>query len=207
MNKGSAPIEATTATRMTEERKAASMACYTVRFLQFGEPFARTDSAIAKLEDVCDAERDPESEPIYESVHTALCEILDSHTGPILCPMAYGDHVDHRIVARSIRDLLLLNGKGLPVGFYEDQPYAAYRSGRKIAQRVDALTLGHRYHAVPIVGGDIHEKLTLLAVYESQIEDAYLKDVREHWRLCGAEYLWLPESMELESFLTGGKQR
>ncbi len=127
---GNAHQRLTTAKRTEEEKKAASIAKYSVSFLGFGEPFARP--GFNHLDEICVKKRNPKSDPVWKQVNTVLHKILRKHEGITVSPLGYGYHIDHKIVSLVIREYCSLDENFIPV-FFEDLPYAAHRDQKAIS--------------------------------------------------------------------------
>lgn len=187
-----AKMDTTTRIRNREEREAARMASYRVRFLGYGEPFVRP--GFVRHEDIFDPSRRPENDYAWTTVRSTLLGLMRLHKGPILGPLACGGHIDHRIVSACLREFLQRTPDTL-CAFYEDLHYAAVLSEDQIHELVP-LQSG-RESFVPVIArsGSIASKLELLGVYRSQLGENELLRVKSHWeRYGGGERIWVPEN-------------
>jgi LmbE family N-acetylglucosaminyl deacetylase len=188
---GTAPLEATTATRYHEERIAGQIAHYDVSFLGFPEPFARP--GYGSLLEIFDEDRDPFLDPVWPEVSRIVGPLIQSHKGVILAPLGYGNHVDHRMVSRLLRDNLE-NRNLIPI-FYEDLTYAAVRDD-EILSRLSPNDSHNRFYALKMPMPSLDPKLELLRVYKSQMTEDYYQALLYHWNKHKGEYLWITRAGE-----------
>jgi LmbE family N-acetylglucosaminyl deacetylase len=183
------------ALRQAEELAAAKLAGYSVEFLPFAEPYARP--GYQDIGQVFDPARRIEDETIWADVRGTLLLLLDDFEGVVLSPLGLGEHVDHRIVRACFIEAAERN-KGILPGFYEDLPYAAQYSSLYIRERVPQAVSGAEIRPIALKAGTIDAKLDLLGVYESQLTDGQLHNVRAHWDCRGrAELVWVaPAAIE-----------
>jgi LmbE family N-acetylglucosaminyl deacetylase len=181
-------IAETSALRQAEERRAAELAGYTVEFLPFAEPWVRP--GYENIGQVFDPGRPIEEETIWPEVRESLLERLKEFEGAVLSPLGLGDHIDHRIVRACLIEAAGQNRSILPV-FYEDLPYAAQYSSLHIHERVPQRFEKTRVEPVLLHTGTIEAKLELLSVYDSQLTEGQLHNVRAHWDCRGqGELVW-----------------
>lgn len=191
LGRWSTPVRDTTALRIREERRAAYIAGYKVRFLGFPEPFVRP--GYTSVDDIFDSMRLPELEPNWQSVHDSILAIMQSHRGVVLAPLGCGAHIDHRIVSACFRECVSQLPAATP-GFYEDLPYAAWWNSGDTCSLVPSELGGVTFDSVVLRGGRLEDKLKLLSVYESQLGDEDLNCVRNHWACRGhSELAWMPK--------------
>lgn len=181
-------IPETSALRQAEEKRAAELAGYTVEFLPFGEPYVRP--GYREIGDVFDRQRDTAADAVWPEVRTALLDLLRNWRGVVISPLALGGHIDHRIV-RSVFEEATGELDGIAPAFYEDLPYAAQYSSLDIFKSVPAAVRGQALAPVPAPGAPLEDKLELLTVYNSQMTDGMIHNVRAHW-MCrgGSELVW-----------------
>jgi LmbE family N-acetylglucosaminyl deacetylase len=124
-----------------------------------------------------------EARPEDAAVAARVAEVLAPLLRPcttLLCPLALGEHVDHRIV----RDAVLGPARrlGLPVLFYEDLPYARHleeaeidAGRRRVAPEAGAVV-------VPLSGAAWERKVRQVSLYRSQLRPEDLDDLEAHAR-------------------------
>jgi LmbE family N-acetylglucosaminyl deacetylase len=102
---------------------------------------------------------------------TGRLAVLLASTAPseecerICAPLAVGRHVDHQITHAVGRTLL---GRGYPVVFYEDYPYARTLGATDVALAC-AGAEGWRMEALPLEVSDLEAKVQALSYYRSQL--------------------------------------
>lgn len=197
-------VEVISPLRQAEERKASRIAQYHTHFMSFAEPFARP--GFASLDDIFDRNRQTHEDTSWPQVHDAIQSLLAHHEGLFLAPLGCGDHIDHRIVHRSVLQFLQHNDR-FAIGFYEDLPYAGLLAESEILAHVSA-TGDPRLRPV-WVSGSIEQKMALIEVYESQLEQDDFDAVSYHWTRNAGERLWLTEAAaeiwnELQTKQLGG---
>jgi len=177
--------------RNKEERVAAELANYEVVFLGFKEVFSRYDYSdlemVFKLLPV-------KEDPIYEEVKKKLLEIVIDHDGIICSPLAIGNHKDHRLILQVMKEFLKLNSN-MPVLFYEDLPYSDYT--KNLVKPDFLVEIDENLILKPFLFSDfdMEQKVKLIKVYQSQIDERQVKQVIHYWKSIGkGERIWLTKS-------------
>lgn len=184
-------VEAATATRNAEERRAAAAAGYTVEFFGLPEPGVRP--GYAQVADIFDPGLPLDGDPIWQPLRRRLLELLAGETGVVVAPLGVGYHIDHRMVAACFREAADTFGRFTPV-FYEDLPYAARFTSRDIRGLAPRELTGAPLAPRLLNKGALGAKLGLLAVYESQLSEDDYGSVADHWDCRGrGELIWAPE--------------
>jgi LmbE family N-acetylglucosaminyl deacetylase len=117
--------------------------------------------------------------------------------GPILLPLALGNHIDHRIALAAG----LAVAAGFELGFYEDLPYAAELAEEEIRARAASLhsEAGAELHPVLVGEGGPRPfswKTRIAHLYASQLKSRDLDRILHHaGRLGGRERLWLTDAL------------
>ena len=125
----------------------------------------------------------------------AIAKLVRSTAGDlaIAAPLGIGGHIDHRIARGAVLDTLV--NSSLPLGLYEDLPYAA-RPGvaERLAQDAAEVQAGldvafASYPGDPAVA--VHRKARAAECYESQIDSGEVRSLAE-FAACygGRERLW-----------------
>ncbi|MFX1276761.1 MAG: PIG-L family deacetylase [Promethearchaeota archaeon] len=188
---GSQSEQEVTRLRIKEENNAGRVANYKVKFLDFKDAFCRPNYSkyISLFQDNPIIE-----DPIYPIVKKELLKILVNHEGLICSPLSIGNHVDHKILTNIIKDLLLEKPE-LPILFYEDLPYAdyiPYSKQEKIIQELNKITQLQPYFFTKF---KINEKIKLLKIYQSQLDQKQLDMVFDYWDSIGkGERIWLTKA-------------
>lgn len=181
-------VDAVSALRQAEERRAAERAGCTVEFLPFSEPGVR--AGFPDIGHVFDPQRPVEGEAVWEDVRAALLARLNDWTGTVIAPLGLGNHIDHRITHAALLEIAEANPQLTPV-FYEDLPYAAEHSSLHIRGRVPTAIRSRPLIPALIPAGSLAAKLNLLSVYESQLTEGQLHNVAAHWDCRGGgELVW-----------------
>jgi|ERR1700730_2520386 len=180
-------VEAVTALRESEELCASRQASYQTRFLGFPEPFVRP--GFVSFNDIFDKRRNEEDDAIFSVVSKAIDDLIASQDGLTVAPLGCGNHIDHRIVHRSVLASFKVR-KGIQVGFYEDLPYSAFLPESEILARIPRFP-GVSFYPV-VVNRGFQEKIAMLQVYESQLRKEEFEALRKHWERLGGERIWLP---------------
>jgi LmbE family N-acetylglucosaminyl deacetylase len=184
-------VEAQTAVRNGEERRAAAEAGYTVEFLGSPEPGVRP--GYAQVTDIFNPDLRFDLDPVWPSVHERLMEVLAQEWATVVSPLGVGNHIDHRMVAACFREAADAFPRWTPA-FYEDLPYAARFSSRDIRRLVPPELSGVPLAPKALAAGRLPDKMTLLTVYESQLSEDDYGSVADHWECRGrAELIWYAE--------------
>lgn len=105
---------------------------------------------------------DPKDEELHLDLASAIEEVAELHrTSSLHTPLAVGHHVDHRIARRAAD---VLRGRGYPLTYYEEFPYAE-------KEKALLLALGAQKWSPRLEGiaDTIEEKIEAIAFYASQI--------------------------------------
>lgn len=138
-----------------------------------------------------DAEERREAEALAGQIRSLGCG------GPILLPLALGNHIDHRITLEGC----LAASAGLELGFYEDLPYAAELTEEEIRARVSSLHSSAGAELRPVLIGtggprQLAWKTRIAHLYASQLKPRDLDRILSHaGRLGGRERLWLTDAL------------
>jgi LmbE family N-acetylglucosaminyl deacetylase len=185
-------VEAQTAVRNEEERRASAAAGYTVEFLGFPEPGVR--QGYAQVTDIFNPDLSFDPDPVWPGVRGRLMELLAGESGLVVSPLGIGNHIDHRMVAACFREVADASPRWTPA-FYEDLPYAARFSSRDIRKLVPPALSGSPLAPRLLRSGRLSDKMQLLSVYESQLSEDDYVSVADHWECRGrAELVWWPEA-------------
>jgi LmbE family N-acetylglucosaminyl deacetylase len=146
----------------------------------------------------CSAEEVFQREPeLTEKVVSKLTRALElSKADAVVLPLGVGRHVDHLTVRVAG---LPADRQVFPVGFYEEQPYAARATASELDEAVQAATLAA---GVPLEAsfasgsGDVEvsvqRKQRLALCYDSQLDDAATVEIAEFSRRYeGRERVWV----------------
>lgn len=184
-------VEAATAVRNEEERRAGAAANYTVEFLGFPEPGVRP--GYAQITDIFNPHLPFDPDPVWPAVRERLLEILGRHEGIVVSPLGAGHHIDHRMVAACFTEAAEARPGWMPA-FYEDLPYAARFSSRDLRSLAPRTLAGAALAPKLLSRGRLAGKMRLLSVYESQLSEDDYASVADHWECRGrAELVWAPE--------------
>ena len=126
--------------RRIEERMAARRFGYRWSAADWPEALLRWGRLDAGR--LLDPDADVSAEPLVAEVEEWLRSLVRDTNPPelVLVPAGLGGHVDHRIVAAAaIRASAEL---GVPVGFYEDRPYAAYLDATELRGQLAGVAQG-----------------------------------------------------------------
>ncbi len=130
----------------------------------------------------------PDDREQLSALSTAIRGV--SGAGPVILPLAIGNHVDHRLA----RDAGLLACGANPLAFYEDLPYAARCQPTETASVVEHVASRLRAGLSPLLVGSrehLQAKERYLAFYLSQLSDAVRRRVLDYSRAHGGERLWV----------------
>lgn len=128
---------------------------------------------------------DPPLDEAFCELKERLTEVLEQYpTALILCPLAIGNNVDHYFVREVVREATLT---GQETVYYEDLPYGAWVGGPSEVAVYTQNVLPSIYQAVAVdVTKVFQDKLSDIAVYESQISDTDFEDVKSYAAELGA---------------------
>lgn len=116
-----------------------------------------------------------------------ICDEL--RPGVVLVPLAVCDHIDH-IIAK-FAAVHAARRKALPLGFYEDLPYAAeVASLAEYVARAETIA-NFKLTRVLVAKGTYLEKQRLVEVYRSQIDKDELTFIGQ--TALSGEWIWLPQ--------------
>ena len=126
---------------------------------------------------------------IMSELHAAFLEFgIGANTAHVLLvPMAYGNHVDHRLVRTVAEELV----SGDRIIYYEDMPYS-YKAPRRSIRKHLARD---GFEPLIITGDDeaLSQKDRAIQLYASQLEPSYRQWILERGRQLGGERVWLSE--------------
>jgi LmbE family N-acetylglucosaminyl deacetylase len=165
---GDLSVDQVTALRTQEEKHFAARAGLTL--VDFGLPEAPLRGFKAMDPSPADQQAAVIG-PLFLPKLLALGRLQRQRQRPwLFVPMAMGGHLDHAIVLKAILGHRRALGRFFRLAFYEDLPYAAWinerSNGMAMFHRMRPL-LGWRRLVFPL-GSGLHEKLKLIALYESQ---------------------------------------
>lgn len=188
---GTLSEEEITNIRNEEELDVAKFANYNVEFLGLKEVFSRYDysnvNMVFKINPI-------EEDPIYEDVKEILFELMTRQDGLICSPLSIGNHKDHRIILQIVREFLKKHPER-PILFYEDLPYSDY--AKNLAIHDFLKDIDEKLILKPFIFSDfnIEQKVKLIEVYSSQIDERQIKQVIHYWKSIGkGERIWLTKS-------------
>jgi LmbE family N-acetylglucosaminyl deacetylase len=149
-----------------------------------------SDSSLRGFDDDTEL-TDPPDAAAGEIGRAVRSTLLACAAACVLCPMALGGHVDHRIVRDAAVGAVGPHGR---IAFYEDLPYAVGLPEDAIAAA--ARTLGAPTPVVIPLAQGIGAKLAIAAQYRSQLRPCDERDIELHARAVGgrtgpAERIWL----------------
>lgn len=105
--------------------------------------------------------------------------------GPVVVPIAYGNHIDHRLVRAAAEELY----EAERLIYYEDMPYSAKAARRKIRQRLD------RSHCEAMLcvadAESLRFKDMAIACYSSQLTPEHRELIGQRAAQLGGERVWL----------------
>jgi LmbE family N-acetylglucosaminyl deacetylase len=108
-----------------------------------------------------------------------LEEALRGRPRLMLVPAGIGGHADHLAVREAARAAAAK--RGLAVAFYEDLPYAATFSERRLRRHLRGLDARLEPLWIPL-GGRLAEKLQRLSLYATQLGPKQVRQVAAHAR-------------------------
>jgi LmbE family N-acetylglucosaminyl deacetylase len=152
------------------------------------------DSSCRGYDDMQELNTDPEKDPVFVEVETAIKSVLENYQCDVIfCPLAIGSHVDHLMVFRTIKSA---KSEDLVKLFYEDIPYCMKFTKNEIEEIVSKkLQTTYLFHLD--IGMEISRKLEDMKIYVSQTEEEDLNAAYSHARRLGTresdfcERLWL----------------
>ncbi len=126
-------------------------------------------------------------------IDSIACRIRRYFTpGPVLAPLALGDHVDHLAIRRAA----LANSKAAKLAFYEDLPYAAWTSDAALRERVAQTERAALVKLRPFIiraHNGIAHKYRVVKRYRSQINSEEAANIAQYAAKYGAgERIWIP---------------
>lgn len=176
--------------RRMEETAAALRFGYRWRAGSWEESVLRTGQLDPDL--LLDAERDLDDDPLVEELgRWVVAQVEGSRRTPdlLLSCAGLGGHVDHRLLAAAVAKVA--PRLAVPVGYYEDRPYAAYLD--QAARAAQLAFLGPCAESV-----DVSDPVTAATqrwvrrCYPSQI-DGFFREAMDLDRATGsAERIWFP---------------
>ena len=179
-------VTAVTLLREAEERAAAFRLGYEPLFGGFGEPLVR--GVVASLDAIFDHTCDPQVDACFASVEKLVhCEIERGCT-LVLGPLGLGGHLDHRIL-RTVIDRLSTKLPRTNFAFYEDLPYVGELSDGAL-QQVEQSLHGQGLRPWPQKNDRLDDKLGILRLFRSQLDDEDRNSVRRHFLRLGGERVW-----------------
>lgn len=133
------------------------------------------DSMVRGYDAITELSAEVDNEPIYPLVEYALLNTLNSvKFDLILCPLAIGNHIDHKIVQKAMKTVC---GKYLM--YYEDLPYSCCFSDKDVLSiariRTNSIEPGYID-----ISGVIGDKIKDIQTYASQIEDGLIDKVVQY---------------------------
>lgn len=135
-----------------------------------------------------DADRDVTGDPLLGPLRTDLSSAVDrSRPGLVLFPAGVGGHVDHQLLALLGAERA---GGPLPVGFYEDRPYAAWDGPDRVAARMERAGLSDPHDVSGPVGEGLHRRLA--RCYPSQLDDDFRSAMAADRAAGARERVWYP---------------
>ncbi len=153
------------------------------------EDLAYAESLGLKLEylELAEAGLRPRARPLFTSgrwlrAPLELTRILERQVaaaapGSVWIPLGLGGHRDHLLVEKAATRIA--RARKLDRLYYEDLPYAAAVSERRIRRRAASISRSLRPISVNI-GPVLDRKIESLRLYESQICEQYLRAIHEH---------------------------
>jgi LmbE family N-acetylglucosaminyl deacetylase len=177
--------------RKDEEHRACRLMGAEVRFLDVPEIQIRGPLTVHQLNK---KNYKPKRDPIYRKVATALRNLIQTEEAVLtVFPLGLGGHVEHRLLNVIGRELISTDTAH--VAFYEDLPYASLMNIGEIEKVARRLKRGLIRFAIP--GAELENKIDLLRIYESQVEERVLDMIRQFHATHGPEHLWgTPSSRE-----------
>jgi LmbE family N-acetylglucosaminyl deacetylase len=180
---GTGDVEVVTRTRRNEEKTACRLMKASVEFLDYGEPLVR--GACSDFSDLFNKDFDPTTDPLYHQLIDQIKKIRDRlRPNLMIFPLSLGNHLDH-ILLNSI-GLRLLADSDTRIMFFEDLPYAG------IVEPADILEAGSSrgLKPYPVPGVELEQKLLLLQIYKSQLDEFDFELVRRYHDMRTSEHLW-----------------
>jgi LmbE family N-acetylglucosaminyl deacetylase len=177
--------------RQKEERRVAEIADYNISFLGYKEAYSRP--GYEEYNSIF-TPRDVKSDPIYPTIKNKLLETILSHNGIICCPLAIGDHIDHRIIHNIIADYIKSNPEQ-PIMFFEDLYYADQVPKSIIKNIIAELKKNINISPYLFTDFNIEEKTKLLEIYKSQLNQELINHIVHYYRQIGnGERIWCTPS-------------
>ena len=137
----------------------------------------------------------PETYKMAAGSQPEIETLIERHTGLdlVVAPLATGGHADHLLVLRAA----IACSRNHRLAFYEDLPYAAWKSESELAGCIKEVETATRVRLMPAVTrrhGAMRQKQNIIAQYRSQItpEEAALI-AGYSARYGGGERLWIPK--------------
>jgi hypothetical protein len=140
-------LTAVTALRESEELCASRQA-------KLSNPIAWVSGTVREagfvsFNDIFGKRRNEEDDAIFSLVSKAIDDLIASQDGLTVAPLGCGNHIDHRIVHRSVLASFKVR-KGIQVGFYEDLPYSAFLPESEILARIPRFPGVSMYRKIKI---------------------------------------------------------
>ncbi|MFZ4518562.1 MAG: PIG-L deacetylase family protein [Microthrixaceae bacterium] len=135
-----------------------------------------------------DPERAVAGDPLLNPLRADLAAAV-SRARPdlVLFPAGVGGHVDHQLLAYLGAETA---ADGVPVGFYEDRPYAAWDGADGVRAQLTAAGLSDPHDVSAPVGEALHRRLR--RCYPSQLDDDFLAAMTADRDGRSRERVWWP---------------
>lgn len=172
--------------RRGEELLAARSFGYRLSVGRAQEALLRGVPAEVLLDPDRDVAGDPLLNPLRADLATAVSR---SRPDLVLFPAGVGGHVDHQLLAHLGAESA---ADGVPVGFYEDRPYAAWDGPDRVRDRLTAAGLSDPHDVSAPVGEALHRRLR--RCYPSQLDDDFRTAMVADRDARACERIWWPAS-------------